>query len=89
MILKDMRGCRYEFAYSDADPKITWLEIYRYHVLEDMRNSVLVSCGDLSRGVKFGDLFQMTGPRDVAVVSMLPSTVKFSDPAGFCEVIWW
>ena len=33
MILKDMRGCRYEFAYSDADPKITWLEIYRYHVL--------------------------------------------------------
>ncbi len=34
MILKDMRGCRYEFAYSDVDPRITWLEIYRYHVLK-------------------------------------------------------
>ena len=50
---------------------------------------VLVSCGDLPRGVKFGDLLQTMDPRSVAVVSMLPSTVKFGDPAGLCEVIWW
>ena len=44
------------------------------------RSRVLVSCGDLPQGVKFGDLLQMMGPRGVAVAPVFPGTVKLGDP---------